>query len=250
MTRLEYKYYFPMDYLDELRRDIMPFLEYDHYSGLIQKKEYTVRSIYLDSPGMLTYREKDAGLMYRNKYRIRGYNLLSKDSVVFLEIKRKENDFVSKNRAPLFYGDLERFIGTRDFSLILNSKEMEERKADARKFMYYFLLYNLKPAVIVAYEREAFECKYNSGLRITFDKNVRTRITNSYNNLYDDINMMPTFENHFVLEIKFHKIIPFWLPAVLKKYNTSRESVSKYATSIDISSSNKFNHYINGGIGL
>jgi hypothetical protein len=247
MARLEYKYYFPMDYLDDLRRDIMPFLIYDHYSDLIQKKEYTVRSIYLDSPGMLTYREKDAGVMYRNKYRIRGYNLSSKDSKVFLEIKRKENDFVSKNRALLYYSDLEKFLGTRDFSLI---KENDEGKSDARKFMYYFFLFNLQPAAIVTYEREAFECKYNTGLRITFDKNVRTKITNSYNNLYEDINMIPTFENHFVLEIKFHKIIPFWLPTVLKKYNTNRESVSKYATSIDISSSNQFNQYINKGIGL
>ena len=138
MPRLEYKYYLPVDYIDDFRRDILPFLNYDKYMLGLPKKEYTVRSIYMDSPCLITFCEKESGLVIRNKYRIRGYNFQSDDSIVFLEIKRKKVDYVSKNRAKLYYRDLNKFLETKDFSLLHKCGNSDCAISDARNFLFHF----------------------------------------------------------------------------------------------------------------
>jgi hypothetical protein len=234
MSRLEYKYYIPLESLDKLRKEISPFLDYDNYTQLMPKKEYTVRSIYLDSRRLLTYHQKLAGLILRNKYRIRGYNQLSDESIIYAEIKRKENNYVSKDRIPLLYCDLENFLRTKDNSLIYSCDyDRIQKETSARNFFYYYNLLNLHPAVIITYEREAFECKFGSGLRITFDKNIRALNTGSYSNLCDEGKIVSPFKNYFVLEIKYHKVVPGWLPSIMKGYDIFRESISKYSMGIE-----------------
>ncbi len=246
MARLEYKYYIPLLYLNEVRNDLSPYLVYDYYTQLMHQKEYTVRSIYLDTHQLFTYQQKLAGIKERNKYRIRGYNNLNDNSVVYLEIKRKDVEYISKDRAPLHYKDLESFIKTKNIGLILNSTtDTKKKRNSARNFLYYYHLYNLQPKVIVSYEREAYECKFGSGLRITLDKNVRTRSTSSFTNLYSDENMIHSLIDFFVLEVKFHKVLPSWLPVIMKKYNIIRESVPKYAMSIDAVMDNNHFNYLN-----
>jgi len=241
MARLEYKYYIHFRDLDNLRRDVQPFLEYDTFTNVNTKKEYTVRSVYLDSFKRLAYHEKSDGLRIRKKFRIRGYNELADDSHVFLEIKRKDSDYISKDRAPLLYCELQKFFETRDLSYILSLKnDALKRKDNARNFLYYFFLHNLKPYVVVSYEREAYECKFGSGLRVTFDKNVRTRETKSFSDLFSNNNMIPSMKKYFVLEVKFHRVLPGWLPSILKKYNIIRESVPKYSLSVDAVKENRF----------
>jgi hypothetical protein len=240
MARLEYKYYIPLQYLDNLRRDIMPFLVYDVFTKNRPKKEYTIHSLYLDSHQLKTYYEKLDGARVRNKFRIRGYNQLEDNSSVFLEIKRKEIDFMNKDRALLRYSNLETFLKTSDMSLIITSdSDVLKRKTSARNFLYYYNLHILQPAVFINYEREAFECKFGSGLRVTLDKNIRSKKADGYKHLFSDSGFKPALTNQFVLEVKFHKILPNWLPAIMKRYNIIRESVPKYAMSIESSRNQK-----------
>ncbi len=110
MSRLECKYLFPFEKKNELVNDLKPYLVHDSYSESRELKQYTVRSIYLDTHSLTSYYEKLAGLKVRNKFRIRGYNNFSKDSAVFTEIKRKENNFISKDRALLLYSELYNFL--------------------------------------------------------------------------------------------------------------------------------------------
>lgn len=65
MPRLEFKYFVPIEWKDKLREDVMLYLKHDYYSELRPHKEYTVRSIYLDSPELTSYYEKLAGLKVR-----------------------------------------------------------------------------------------------------------------------------------------------------------------------------------------
>lgn len=246
MPRLEYKYYIPLSSLDKLRKDIFPFLDYDTFTELMPKKEYTVRSIYLDSNSMASYHEKLAGLVSRNKYRIRGYNQPSDSSMIFAEIKRKHVDFVSKDRIPLLYCNLEKFIKAKDFSLIYSpDHDRDKKETSAKNFFYYYNLLNLVPRVVITYEREAFECKFGSGLRITFDKNIRAIKTDSYSNLFNDGKIIYPFKDFFVLEIKYYKIVPGWLPSIMNRYDIFRESISKYSFGIDCVYNSSFLNYLN-----
>lgn len=233
MARLEYKYYIPDSYLDGLRRDILPFLKYDDFALKMPQKEYTVKSLYLDSPQLHTYQEKLMGVKERHKYRIRGYNELNEDSVVFLEIKRKDMDYITKDRAMLLYQNLEKFIAMKDFSLLSPGKNAAAYHSGARNFLYYFHLCQLKPVVVVTYDREAYHCRFGTDLRVTFDKNIRTRPGRSFSDIFVDEKMEPSLSGCFVLEVKFSRIIPGWLPKVLLKYNVFRDSASKYLMSVD-----------------
>lgn len=235
MARLEYKYYIPDSKLDDLRRDILPFLKFDPYMLRGGRKEYTVKSVYLDSLQLHTYQEKESGVKERNKYRIRGYNQPNEDSIVFLEIKRKDQDYISKDRAKLPYRNLERFLQTKDFSLLSCTPQSsaESYKASARNFLYYYSLYQLRPVVVVTYDREAFECKFGTDLRVTFDKNIRTRPASSVCDIFPDEKMTPALKGMFVLEVKFSKIVPSWIPRVLNRHNIFRDSASKYLMSIN-----------------
>jgi len=245
MPRYEFKYFIPFQMLSDLRKDILPYLNYDKFSLIMPEKEYTVRSIYLDSPRLLTYQEKMDGLRTRHKYRIRGYNTKTNDSLVFMEIKRKDFDFVSKDRAPLLYCDLEKFLRTNDYNLLLQNIGIpKENETSACNFLYYYFIHNLAPSTIITYEREAFECKFNCGLRVTFDKNVRVQPTDSYSNLFSEDKMTRLFKDHFILEIKYGKILPSWLPAVLRKYDLFREAISKYSIGVDVSNNTSFSQYL------
>jgi len=234
MPRFEYKYNIPFGYLNSLRNDVLPYLIYDSFASKRPNKEYTVRSLYLDSHKLITYNEKLDGVKDRKKFRIRCYNEQNEYSKVFLEIKRKDVDHIMKDRAKVKYTSLEKFLYSGDMSLIESSGTSSSIKKDnARKFMYYFHYHILQPAVLVNYEREALECKFGSGLRVTFDKNVRAKKAVDYKNLFTDDGFKAALKDHFVLEVKFHRVLPNWMPRVLRKYNIIRESSPKYAMSVN-----------------
>lgn len=240
MYRQENKYWVPNDRKDELLNDIMPYLKHDDYSEGRPLKEYTVRSIYLDTPVLTSYYEKLAGLKVRSKFRIRGYNELTPDSSVFAEIKRKENDYITKDRALLFYSDLNDFINHKDITKIRNHTiEYQKRLASARNFFFYFMKDKLNPVINVVYEREALECKFGSGLRVTFDMNIRSFLTQTYDDLFDDAEMELLRSSHFVLEVKYRKALPSWVPTIINKYSLRKEAISKYALSLSWHLKNK-----------
>ena len=89
ISRYEYKYLVPNNLVEKLRAELNPFMRLDDYAQKHSDRQYTVRSIYYDSPQFTCYNEKIDGVQIRNKYRIRGYDSRSNESIAFLEIKHK-----------------------------------------------------------------------------------------------------------------------------------------------------------------
>ena len=234
MARIENKYLFRKEIKEDLLKDMMPYLQHDYYSELREGKNYTVRSIYMDTPELTTYYEKLSGVKVRNKYRVRGYNDFVPDANVFLEIKRKENAYISKDRVPILYKDLDEFLDQADLNRVRNhTSQYEKRLMAARNFIYYFLRFRLKPVINVVYEREALECRFGSGLRVTFDMNIRSNLVQSYDELFEENSMEVLNPTHYVLEIKHYQALPSWVPVLVNKYNLRKEAVSKYALSVE-----------------
>ncbi len=238
MHRLEYKYLIPENRISDLRKDVLNFLDYDKFSALMPQKEYSVRSIYFDTQSLLTYHQKIDGVKKRSKYRIRGYDKTGHNQMIFLEIKSKDVDYISKERSPMPINCLEEFFGNNGSAG--SNRNSDQLSAGSGKFLYYYYLYRLEPKVNIVYEREAFECRSGSGLRITFDKNLRAGKVSSYMDLYNETEMPSCISSYFILEIKFNRIIPAWLPMVLKKYNVVRQAVSKYVIGIDVLNNRNF----------
>lgn len=227
-NRLEYKYLVPLSYLDKLRKNLLIYLAPDEYAALRPDNEYTVRSVYLDSFDYRCYYEKIDGLHTRKKFRIRGYNKEGDHSPVFFEIKRKHDNFISKDRAGVAHRDLE--IALTDYRLNLCP---DDERSSLNNFYHYYRLRHLEPKVLVVYEREPFECKFGSKLRITIDKQLRSKVVAGYGGLFDDSGLVECFRHSFILEVKFFQVLPQWIGRVLEKFDLTRMAVSKYTSSID-----------------
>ena len=93
----------------------------------------------------------------------------------------------------------------------------------------YFLAFykELKPAVFLSYEREAFYGRDDEDLRITFDENILWRD--------EDISLCsrpygtPILDKDMVLmEIKVANAMPLWLSGLLSEEGIYKTSFSKY----------------------
>ncbi len=232
--RLEYKYLVPDEFLPRLRALVSPFVEMDRYAVQTGEGEYTVRSIYFDTPDLSFYQDKVDGLEVRKKLRIRGYNEYRRDETVFLEVKRKHGATVIKRRAPvpyshvcdlLYSGDVEQYAPA--------SQEFPDTIEDARSFLFHLYSMPLVPTILVIYEREAYHGRVNSSLRITFDKNLRSSLFPSLDGLFLEERTAHAMAGYFTLEIKTCGGIPAWLRAAIGKFNLKPAAISKYVICLD-----------------
>jgi hypothetical protein len=233
-SRLEYKYLVPLSQLEAVRSAIKPFVRLDKYSQGRQNNEYTIRSAYFDTPVMDCYEEKIDGVKVRKKYRIRGYNELNSDGIVFLEIKRKYRNFISKNRAPIYNKDLENLFDSRDIDkYILQFGPEGKAKRDAQKFLFHYFRLNLNPKILIVYEREAYYDRFSDSVRLTLDKNLRSAPFTYHNKLTNGYQLKPAFKNHFILELKFDHGLPLWAKRVIARFAPPKLALSKYTICLD-----------------
>jgi len=233
--RKEFKYLVPNELLTPIRNVLKPFIRLDDFAMQRDKKEYTVRSIYYDTKSMQYYFEKIEGYKIRKKIRIRGYNQLLGEKVVFLEIKRRYENFNAKNRSPVLYGDLEELFATGNIEdLVLSNKISDKRTTDGKRFFFNIISNSLIPTVLVVYDREAFFGKLDRNIRITIDKNIRSMGFPTLKDLYREDILVPTHPNYFILELKFNLGFPEWLQSIVSFFKLNRIAVSKYSTCLDI----------------
>ncbi|MBT7928595.1 VTC domain-containing protein, partial [Candidatus Peregrinibacteria bacterium] len=102
--RIELKYLIPDRIIPMFIDRIKPYTQPDPF--LIEegrgRLEYPVSSLYFDSIDLHALHEKESGLLSRRKVRLRTYEeSFSETSSAFLEIKRRHDFIVSKDRLSL-----------------------------------------------------------------------------------------------------------------------------------------------------
>ncbi len=231
--RLEYKFLVPNNCMDALRNRLKPYVMHDKFSRAQENKEYTVRSIYFDTLGLTHYHDKIEGIRTRKKVRIRAYNGKSDRRLVFLEIKRKYENYIYKNRSKFPYDDLPEIVERLDLDNFDKDALMNEKDwQNARQFLYQLLRYNLQPTVLTVYEREAFYAKSNSNLRITLDKNLRSLQFPRITQIDEENQLVHVMPHHFIMEVKFYGGFALWLQSILETFGLSRRALSKYTISL------------------
>ena len=233
--RYEYKYYVPFADLPWLRETILPFVKPDkHAEGKIENT-YTVRSIYYDTPHLHFYKEKVEGLRYRKKLRVRGYDEEGEDEIVFLEIKRKIEIPLRKNRVPLSFKQAwELLSGKIEIEdLDINLAKYPHALDDVKKFLFHYYGKNLRPMVLVVYDREPYLSKSDSTIRVTFDKHLRSSAFPQLSELYQENGIKHAFKDQFILEVKFNDHYPAWMKPLIAYLGVRQKSASKYVISMD-----------------
>lgn len=215
MYRSEQKYVVDEETLQILDQKLSSILEYDeHQTG----SSYRIRSMYFDTYSRKSYRENDAGVEERKKYRIRVYDV-PKD-FIRLEIKYKLKERNHKDNCAL---TMEQYEAILDGTL-----RYDPSFPRALGMLYLDMQMNLlRPSVIVEYERTAFV--YNTGnIRITFDKNI------AYSYEFDqflemEIPKIPLLpKNKHVFEVKFDEVLPEFIAQTIETGQLERTTFSKF----------------------
>lgn len=168
-NRFELKYIITLRHTERIKSVLRNYLIYDRYGS--ENGRYRMCSLYYDSPEYRCYWEKEYGIRFRRKLRMRLYEsdeVLTEESPVFLEIKQRVDRVTQKRRALLPYGDALQLCNDRQIP-----EHGPEDSAVIEEIYAFLWQYNLLPASIIRYERQAFVgTDYDIGLRVTFDTNL------------------------------------------------------------------------------
>lgn len=233
VLREELKYVLPVDLLPALRKAIEPFAEIDPHGRGFEDVGYTVRSIYLDSPNLLYYHEKQAHLQHRKKLRLRGYNQQDGDDFLFLEIKRKNTTSVEKDRAAVRHDDVGALFQSGRYTDYICSATHDGIDA-GRRFFFHVYRENLRPTNLVVYEREAFQGRFDRTFRVTFDRDVRGSLYPGFDELFVEDGMRHAMPGYFIMEVKFTTRMPAWMRQVIAEFGLMQQAASKYCMCVDV----------------
>jgi hypothetical protein len=236
--RYELKYSVGPDELRMARAMIAPFMRPDDHALEQQDIQYTVRTVYFDTPSLQFYYEKEAGKKIRKKLRLRTYNDYSSESVGFAEIKRKHGHTILKERAPLPFDQIATVVfdswnGRVALADLTGLDLSAASRASLERFLYFRTCLSLRPAVLVVYEREPFVARDNERIRVTFDRDVRSRIRPTVDEIFEDDGLRFLTDRRRILEIKFDGAMPPWLSLLTRRLNRSHEPISKYCRCLE-----------------
>ncbi len=217
--RIEKKYILSQDTYQELRNKLTDTMLEDQYGW------DTICSLYYDSENFDLIRRSIDKPSYKEKLRLRSYNVPKNDTKVYVELKKKYNKVVYKRRIALKYDDAIKFLENHTLPSDLSTKD----KQIAAELLYALDFYSLRPSMIIAYDRVALFCKDEPSLRITFDTNIRSRNTDL--DLSNGCYGSPVLESgKYIMEIKVNGSMPLWLVKILRELNIDPGSFSKYGT--------------------
>ncbi len=178
---------------------------------------YPIRSLYFDDMYGTALHEKESGVQFRQKYRVRIYG---DGGVIKLERKEKLGNFIAKQSASItkeqFYS-----LCKGDCEFLLSGTDME------RDMFCEIRTKRLAPAVIVDYYREAFVCE-EGNVRITFDTELRAGV-NSADIFSDDIISFPCYDiGCLLMEVKYDDYLPLHIKNALQAGSFTASAFSKY----------------------
>lgn len=180
---------------------------------------YLISSLYFDDVYHSAMNEKQAGICFRKKYRLRCYN--REDIRINLECKRKYGEYISKDSMAVSRSEYDAMLAG-DYDVLLAHSDIVGREVYA---LHHARL--LKPVVAVEYLREAYVLAQGN-VRITFDKEISASV-GDYDMFSPYYEVRKVLEpGIMVLEVKFDDYLPDMIFQILKTAMTNKCAISKY----------------------
>lgn len=210
--RYELKYLLTAEQYAAVKKEIESRLVPDAFGKNV------IQSLYYDTPDYRLIRESIEKPVFKEKLRLRCYNLNVNDKDVYLEMKRKYDGVVYKRRISCKESEADSLFSGKVFSSQIG-----------KELSYFINFYgDLRPKILILYDREAFFDR-GGDLRVTFDKNIRYRTDNL--NFHSSLDGERLLQDGFVLmELKTGTALPLWLCDLLDKESIRKTSFSKYGT--------------------
>lgn len=181
---------------------------------------YTVRTLYFDTVYDDALRESLAGDPEKVKFRLRMYN--TDDSFLRLEKKVKEGSGGCKIGSRLTRAECEKLIAG-DCAFLSEKDEAFLAECYAR-----WKDGGLRAREIISYTRAAFGCA-EGNVRVTVDSDIRAcRFTDAF--FSPKLGGVPvTAEDACVLEVKFDRFLPDYIPHLVGIGDRQMQAFSKFA---------------------
>ncbi len=216
VLREEKKYDISIERAEYLLSKMRQVMQGDPYNGY---NKYMVRSLYFDSMNDDDFFEKDSGVEYRKKIRLRVYD--PEDRHPKLEIKEKCG--VNQRKRSLSLSREEGMQLIRgDYNVLLLHEE-----ALAREIYYIMVTEGYRPKCVVDYRRRALMAPENN-IRITFDSELVSN--EGYYNIFDpNLCSYPVMEkDEVILEVKYNLFLLSYIRDLLQCVDTPESACSKY----------------------
>lgn len=227
-SRYECKYLVSEGKAVDLRDYIEPFVELDPFAARQANRRYEISSLYLDDKTFRLCGETLEGLRNRFKLRIRAYTDRP-DDPVFFEVKKRRDRKISKERARVRRSDMLRLFNTGEVSTV----NMTPREAGYyESFVSRMRWINAVPKVLVRYDREAFHGMYDETVRVTFDRQLRSRMVDRPSQFFAAGEWNQVESRRVIVEMKFNNKYPPWLTEAIRLFRLERISYSKYVHSL------------------
>ena len=187
-----------------------------------------VRSQYYDSPTLSFSTEKEDGIPYRNKVRLRTYGTdFDSGGPAFLEIKHRRFVGVHKYRQR---------IAEMSSELLSPSRWTFDDPDMAARFHALIETYRLRRSAQTYYQREAYQAPEGGGLRVTLDSNLvglhpGERLTSK---LLMDPRRSLMSDTLFILEIKSDSVLPRWVHDGIIACELEQKTIPKYVTAVNV----------------
>ena len=178
-----------------------------------------VQSLYYDTADFALIRASLERPAYKEKLRLRAYGEPGTLSMSFLEIKKKYRGVVYKRRTALPLQEAVRGL--------LSGRLPESAGQVGREILWMNKRYDLRPASVISYDRDAWFSGEEPGVRITFDRNLAFRDwALDLNDRTPGILLIPGEQR--LMEIKTGGVLPLWLAGLLWEAEVRRVHFSKY----------------------
>jgi len=226
---------------EELVKPISDFAEIycclDPNSAKTESHYYVINSLYFDSPKYRLLERKQNGVYDRFVLRVRSYGEYP-EYPYFLEVKRKQGEIIRKSRARVFNKDWVTALemgGEKSFNLAGGNER-------ANQDLFYHIVQNhgAIPNVLTQYRRKAYVSTIDDYARITFDRDLRFQFEAGYNLIPDEKKMI-NYDNTTlfleenapcILEIKCTTRVPSWIIDMIRTFDLTRSSFSKYENGV------------------
>lgn len=183
--------------------------------------EYTICNLYYDTDQYELIRNSLDKPVYKEKLRLRSYGTPNGNSKVYLELKKKYQGVVYKRRISMSLEEAQRYLE--------EGIKPKEQGQIFREIDFFLETYHPTPKIYIAYDREAYAGIEDPNFRITFDRNIRSRV--HHMELEDEkTDLSLLLDTEYLMEIKVKTALPTWLVDFLSEQQIYPCSFSKYGS--------------------
>ncbi len=234
LSRHELKYAVHPDLVEAVRAYICRYCKIDEHGSPEKDYFYTIDSLYFDTDEYDAYWDVEDMAPIRAKLRVRCYPDTA-DATVKLEVKRRQDGLIIKSAASLPRAGWTDWLRCPGKAALLPTQCREALRA----FVIIMQSHNLRPKMLVRYERQAYQSTVDHEVRVTFDRNMVHQIMTRF-----ELNGSPSrwmsmddeqsmgVRGHILLELKFKDRAPVWMSDLTRRFKLKRQGYSKYCSAV------------------